>query len=129
MNGEILKSSSQRDSYVSPSGFLDFTIGKIVINTELEGAYILSQGLHQSNWDFLGIENYNPNYDAIVFPNPTSDILNISSIVFDNVTYTSYDSRRKLVIQNNLSSEQTQIQVGQLASGLYSLILRKKLKI
>ncbi len=118
--------SSQGDSYINPSGILDFTIGEVVINTELGGSYILSQGFHQSNWNFVGIENHNPNYDAIVFPNPTSDILNISAIVFDNVTYTLYDSRGKLVIQNNLLSDQTQIQVDQLAPGLYSLILSKK---
>lgn len=118
--------SSQGNSYSNSSGVLDFTIGEVVINTGVEGAYIISQGFHQSNWSFVGIENHNSTYNAIVFPNPTSDILNISANVFDNVTYTLYDSRGKLVIQNNLSSEQTQIQVGQLASGLYSLILRKK---
>jgi hypothetical protein len=118
--------SSQGDSYISPNVVLDFTIGEVVINTEVQGAYILSQGFHQPNWDFVGIENHDPNYDATVFPNPTSDLLNIRASIFDNVSYTLYDAKGKLVVQNNLSSEQTQIQVGQLGSGLYSLILSNK---
>tara|TARA_B110001450_G_scaffold111908_1_gene105676 strand:+ start:65 stop:541 length:477 start_codon:yes stop_codon:yes gene_type:complete len=118
--------SSQGDSYISPGGFLDFTVGEVIINTDVQGAYILSQGFHQTNWDFVGIENHDPNYDATVFPNPTSDLLNIRASIFDNVSYTLYDSKGKLLIQNNLSSEQTQIQVSQLASGLYSLILSNK---
>ncbi|MBT6440126.1 MAG: T9SS type A sorting domain-containing protein, partial [Flavobacteriales bacterium] len=64
-----------------------------------------------------------PSYEAIIFPNPTSEVLNIRTSTFENVTYTLYDARGKLVIQDKLSSVQTLIQVSKLAPGAYSLTL------
>ena len=65
-------------------------------------------------------------YEALVFPNPTEDILNIKTQAFENVMYSLYDAQGKLVIQNKLSAEQTPIQVSHLAAGSYSLILNNK---
>ena len=37
-----------------------------------------------------------------VFPNPTTDVLNIKTSKFENVGYTLYDAQGKLVMQNIL---------------------------
>jgi hypothetical protein len=115
--------STQGDSYSNASGSVDFTIGEVVINTGTDGTSDLTQGFHQTNWNFLGLEDYVPNYEAIIFPNPTEDVLNIRTSTFENVTYTLYDAMGKLVLQDVLSAEQTPIQVSQLAPGAYSLTL------
>ena len=115
--------ATQGDSYTNSSGSIDFTIGEVVINAGTDGSNDLTQGFHQTNWNFVSIEDHVPSYDAIIFPNPTSEILNIRTSTFENVTYTLYDARGKLVIQDKLSSVQTLIQVSKLAPGAYSLTL------
>ena len=118
--------STQGDSYSNASGNIDFTIGELIIDTGTDGTNDLTQGFHQTNWNFLGVEDFAPNYEATIFPNPTEDVLNIRTSTFENVTYTLYDAQGKLVMQNILSAEQTPIQVSQLAPGAYSLTLNNQ---
>ena len=115
--------STQGDSYSNASGNIDFTIGEVIIATGTDGTNDLTQGFHQTNWNFLGVEDFAPNYEATIFPNPTEDVLNIKTSAFENVTCTLYDVKGKLVLQDILSAEQTPIQVSQLARGSYSLTL------
>ena len=96
--------STQGDSYSNANGSIDFTIGEVVINTGTDGTNDLTQGFHQTNWNFLGVEDFAPNYEAIIFPNPTEDVLNIKTSMFENVTYTLYDGLGKLVMQDILSA-------------------------
>ena len=115
--------STQGDSYSNASANIDFTIGEVIIDTGTDGNNDLTQGFHQTNWNFLGVEDFAPNYEAIIYPNPTEDVLNIRTSTFENVTYTLYDAQGKLVMQDILSAEQTPIQVSELAPGAYSLEL------
>ena len=118
--------ATQGDSYSNASANIDFTIGEVVINTGTDGTNDLTQGFHQTNWNFVGVEDHAPSYEAIIFPNPTEDVLNIRTSTFENVTYTLYDAQGKLVMQDILSAEQTPIQVSQLAPGNYSIILNNQ---
>ena len=115
--------STQGESYSNASGNIDFTIGEVIIDTGTDGTNDITQGFHQTNWNFLGVEDFAPDYEATIFPNPTQDVLNIKTSSYENVTYTLYDAQGNLVMQNPLSSEQTLIQVSQLAPGSYSLTL------
>ena len=118
--------ATQGGSYSNASANIDFTIGEVIIDTGTDGTNDLTQGFHQTNWNILGFEDYAPNYQATIFPNPTSDVLNIKTNSFENVTYTLYDAQGKLVMQNILSAEQNPIQVSQLAPGSYSLTLNNE---
>ena len=115
--------ATQGDSYSNATANIDFTIGEVIIATGTDGTNDLTQGFHQTNWNFVGLEDFAPNYEATIFPNPTEDVLNIRTSAFENVTYTLYDAQGKLVLQDILSAEQTPIQVSQLATGAYSLTL------
>ena len=118
--------STQGDSYSNASANIDFTIGEVIIDTGTDGTNDITQGFHQTNWNFVGLEDFAPNYEAIIFPNPTEDVLNIRTSAFENVTYTLYDAQGKLVMQDILSAEQTPIQVSQLAPGSYSITLNNE---
>jgi len=120
--------SSQGETYSNANGSIDFTVGEVIINTGSNGTNDLTQGFHQTNWNFLGVEDYAPDHQVIIFPNPTQDVLNIKTSVYENVTYTLYDAQGKLVLQNILSAEQTPIQVSQLAPGSYSLTLNQSMR-
>lgn len=115
--------SSQGDSYSNSNGSIDFTMGEVIINTETDGTNVLTQGFHQTNWNFLGLEDHVPTYEATIFPNPIGSELNIRTKAFDNVTYNLFDAKGKLVLQNVLSNEQTAIKVDKIAAGSYSLTL------
>ena len=118
--------ATQGESYSNASANIDFTIGEVVINTGTDGTNDITQGFHQTNWNFLGVEDHALDYEATIFPNPTEDVLNIRTSTFENVTYTLYDAQGKLVMQDILSAEQTPIQVSQLAPGSYSLTLNNE---
>jgi hypothetical protein len=118
--------ATQGDSYSNASANIDFTIGEVIVATGTDGTNDLTQGFHQTNWNFLGVEDFAPDYEASIFPNPTSDVLNIRTSTFENVTYTLYDAQGKLVMQDVLSADQTPIQVSQLAPGSYSLTLNNE---
>ena len=118
--------ATQGDSYSNGNGSIDFTIGEVIIATGTDGNNNITQGFHQTNWNFLGLVNHLPSYEATVFPNPSTDVLNIKATAFENVTYKLYDAKGKLVLMDNLSAEQTLIQVSQLAPGSYSLTLNNK---
>ncbi len=118
--------STQGDSYSNASASIDFTLGEVIIATGTDGTNDITQGFHQTNWNFLGVEDFAPNYEAIIFPNQTEDVLNIRTSTFENVTYTLYDAQGKLVMQGILSAEQTPIQVSQLAPGSYLLTLNNQ---
>jgi len=121
--------ATQGESYSNASASIDFTVGEVIINTGTDGTNDITQGFHQTNWNFLGMEDYAPNYEATIFPNPSQDVLNIRTSSFENVTYTLYDAQGKLVMQNILSAEQTPIQVSQLAPGKYSLTLNNETQL
>ena len=118
--------STQGDTYSNANGNIDFTIGEVIINTGTDGTNDLTQGFHQTNWNLVGLEDHAPSYEAIIFPNPTSEVLNIRTSTFENVTYTLYDAQGKLILQDKLSAEQTPIQVSQLAPGSYSITLNNQ---
>ena len=117
--------STQGESYSNGSGSIDYTIGEVVINTIDDGTHTLTQGFHQTNWNFLGLDNHSPNYSVVIFPNPTEDILNIETNMFENVTYSFFDSQGRLVLQDRLNSERTSIPVDFFSTGNYQLILKK----
>lgn len=118
--------TAQGDSYSNTSANIDFTIGEVIIDKGTDGSYDITQGFHQTNWNFVRLEDFAPDYEVSIFPNPTSNELNIKTSSFENVTFMLFDTQGKLVMQNILSGEQTAIQVGQLAPGSYSLTLNKE---
>lgn len=118
--------STQGDSYSNGNSSIDFTIGEVVVNTGTDGTNDITQGFHQTNWNVVGVENQVPSFEATVFPNPTSELLNIRASTFKNVTYTLYDGQGKFVLQEKLIGNETSIQVSDLATGNYSLILNNE---
>ena len=118
--------SSQGNSYTNSNLNIDFTIGEVIINTETDGTHYMTQGFHQTNWFFSELENHTPSYEAIIFPNPTEESLNIKTSTYENVVYMLYDAQGNLVMQNELFEEQTSLKVSHLAPGKYSLVLNNK---
>ena len=115
--------STQGDSYTNASGSIDFTIGEVVINTVTDGTNDLTQGFHQTNWNFLGVDNHEQNFEATVYPNPMGTELYIQTENFEFVSYIIYDAAGRIVAENKLNALQTGIDVSTFAPSSYSLVL------
>ncbi|MFT5859967.1 MAG: hypothetical protein ACI865_002074 [Flavobacteriaceae bacterium] len=116
--------STQGDSYTNASGSIDFTIGEVVINTGTDGTNDLTQGFHQTNWNFLGVDNHEQNFEATVYPNPMGTELYIQTENFEYVSYVLYDATGRIVAENKLNALQTGIDVSTFAPSSYSLVLQ-----
>lgn len=115
--------STQGASYSNASGSIDYTLGEVVIATGTDGTNTVTQGFHQTNWNFLSLKDKAPNIDIGVFPNPSSDVLNIQSNSFEGMTFTMIDAQGKIVMEHTLSNELTTVQVAHLVPGNYHLLI------
>ena len=115
--------SSQGDSYTDSSASIDFTIGEVVTFTGSTIENNITQGFHQTNWSFVSVQDHVQDYQAIIYPNPTEDFLNIQTSLYQDVNYLLYDEMGKLILQGNLSSEKTSLDLSMIATGRYSLTL------
>ena len=116
--------SSQGDSYSNASGSVDFTIGEVVIATGTDGNNDLTQGFHQTNWNFVGLEDHNPDIELSVYPNPIDNKLNIETNAFENMNYIMYDAAGRIVMENQLTDVKTQVQSGHLLPASYTLVIQ-----
>ncbi len=118
--------STQGDSYSNASGSIDYTIGEVIINTGSYGTNDITQGFHQTNWNFLGVDNHEQNFEATVYPNPLGSELYIQTENFEFLSYVLYDATGRIISENKLNSLETGIDVSTLAPSSYSLVLRNE---
>ena len=117
--------STQGESYSTPNVNMDFTIGEVVINTGTDGTNDITQGFHQSNWSFVGLDDLSENYLIQVFPNPMENTLWIKTDDFSGVNFKMHDANGKLIIEGMLDSSETTLQVSHLEVVFYSITLEK----
>jgi len=116
--------ATQGDFYTNASGNIDFTIGEVIIDTGTDGTNDLTQGFHQTNWNFLGVDNHEQNFEATVYPNPMGTELYIQTENFEFMSYVLYDATGRIVAENKLNALQTGIDVSTFAPSSYSLVLQ-----
>jgi hypothetical protein len=112
-------------SYSTTAGNIDFTIGEVVINTGTNGTEDLTQGFHQPSWTYAGVYEF-VDYNAVVFPNPTIDVVNINAVDFAGVTFTLQDAAGRIVLVGDLTDASTTLDFSVYASGTYSITLSKQ---
>jgi hypothetical protein len=117
--------ATQGDSYSNGNGSIDFTVGEVVINTGTDGTNDITQGFHQTNWYFLEIDDHSPALEVMIYPNPTSEVINIRTSEFEGASFALYDANGKIVLYDLLVAELTEIQVGTLLPGEYLLRIKK----
>ncbi len=120
---EVIATSGEHFS--NGTSQLSWTIGEVMIDTYSEGGNIVTQGFHQTQLTVTSIEESNPlSLDVNVFPNPTSQFLNIGvEGEHSELTATLYDMHGKLLMQESLQSGQgsAQLDLSKLAIAYYIL--------
>ena len=118
--------SAQGNSYSNASHTIDYTIGETVTATVSNGSNDLTQGFHQTNVVITNVEDLDANILVNIFPNPTSDFVNLSVEKFEGLTLQIYDAAGKLVEQTELSQSLTSFKVSHYSNGTYLLTLTHK---
>lgn len=117
--------STQGESYTNANSSMDFTIGEVVINTGSDGSNDITQGFHQTNWSFVGLDDFSESYFVQVFPNPMMNSLWIKTDDFSGVNFVMHDANGKLILEGELDSPQTVLEVAHLEVGYYTITLIK----
>lgn len=112
------------------SGTVSYSIGQVFYTyMGLESSYSITQGVQQLEKDKnLGIPEVDkPTTEIYVFPNPTTDYVNVSlkGTELENLdrSYKLYDIQGRLLKQNTISQTETQVSLSNLSSSIYILVV------
>ncbi|MDG1714810.1 LamG-like jellyroll fold domain-containing protein, partial [Lacinutrix sp.] len=72
-----------------------------------------------SSCNTLSTQDYNIDYQVAIYPNPTSDIININVTDLNNVMLEVFDVNGRLIFFQNLESKPNQLNLSKLQRGLY----------
>jgi hypothetical protein len=121
--------ASAGDYFVTPNLSLSWTLGEAVTETVSNEFMMLSQGFQQGEKiTFTTIKDPLARlFDIKVFPNPTSDVVNISinSEMNDILTVQIYSMAGEKVLTEKTSDKNIQLSLADLAPANYLLSLRK----
>jgi len=99
------------------------TVGEVVIETETDNSLSLTQGFHQAALTIVNTIDFDFGFNFSVFPNPTTELVYISSDATENLSLTIVDLEgRKLSTQElTLPIDKEAIDVASLPAAQYFL--------
>lgn len=103
---------------------VSWTVGELVIVTATSSGHDITQGFHQDSLWVVSVEEYLPEVDITVYPNPARDIVNISSS--EETKLYIYDAQGKIVATEDIKTITTSIDVSHLSRGTYNLVFETK---
>lgn len=122
---EVIATSGEH--FQNGTSQLSWTLGEVMIDTYATGGNILTQGFHQTQLTVTSIEENNPfSLDVGVFPNPTTQFLNVNiSGEHDPFVVALYDMNGRLVLENKIPKNQSSVQLdlSALAMAYYTLTI------
>ena len=114
-------------------GTVAFSVGQIVYTTSTGTTGSVAQGVEQAYEIYsVGIKETALNISLSVFPNPTSDFLTLKVQDYNNeaLSYNLLDEQGKLVLNEQITTQDTQIAMSTLARGIYFInVLQANKKI
>ncbi len=118
--------ATQGDSYTNGGNTIDFTIGETVIETVSGINNRLTQGFHQTLLTVTSVEDLDVTISVTIFPNPTSEDINLVVDKYEGVTFSLYDVVGKLLTKQTLTATNTNINISTYSKGVYLLKLSQK---
>ena len=114
-------------------GSVAYSVGQIVYSTSTGTTGSVAQGVEQAYEIYsVGIKETALNISLSVFPNPTSDFLTLKVQDYNNeaLSYNLLDEQGKLVLNEQITTQDTQIAMSTLARGAYFInVLQANKKI
>lgn len=110
------------------AGTVTYSIGQVFYTYIGESVYNVAQGIqHDEKSDTLGRpeNSIEPKTEIFVFPNPTTDFVNINIEGYEmengQRSYQLFDLQGRLVKQNSINQTETQINLTDLSSSIFLL--------
>lgn len=121
------------DTWTQGDYNLSFTLGEVAIETFIQSQTILTQGFHQETYQITQINETDKAFDISIFPNPTTDIININCNLVNakGSLYVKDINGSTVYFLLNFSTDQTQrIDFSQFSTGVYfiEVVLNSKNK-
>ena len=114
-------------------GSVAYSVGQIVYTTSTGTTGSVAQGVEQAYEIYsVGIKETTLNISLSVFPNPTSDFLTLKVEDYNNeaLNYTLLDEQGRLVFNEQITTQDTQVAMSTLARGAYFInVLQANKKI
>ena len=114
-------------------GSVAYSVGQIVYTTSTGTTGSVAQGVEQAyEISSVGIKETALNISLSIFPNPTSDFLTIKVEDYNNeaLSYSLLDEQGKLVLNEQITNQDTQVAMSTLARGAYFInVLQENKKI
>ena len=114
-------------------GSVAYSVGQIVYTTHTGTTGSVAQGVEQAYEIYsVGIKETTLNISLSVFPNPTSDFLTLKVEDYNNeaLNYTLLDEQGRLVFNEQITTQDTQVAMSTLARGAYFInVLQANKKI
>ena len=114
-------------------GTVAFSVGQIVYTTSTGTTGSVAQGVEQAyEISSVGIKETALNISLSIFPNPTSDYLTLKVEDYNNeaLSYSLLDEQGKLVLNEQITNQDTQVAMSTLARGAYFInVLQENKKI
>ena len=114
-------------------GTVAYSVGQIVYTTNTGNTGSVAQGVEQAyEISSVGIKETALNISLSVFPNPTSDFLPLKVADYNNeaLSYNLLDEQGKLVMNEQITNQDTQVAMSSLARGAYFInVLQANKKI
>lgn len=110
------------------SGSVTYSIGQVFYTYIGESVYNITQGIQQEELsvNLDATENsVEPKIEIFIFPNPTTDFVNVNMEGFEYQnglrSYQLYDYQGRLLKQNTINQNETQINLNDLSASIYIL--------
>ena len=114
-------------------GSVAYSVGQIVYSTSTGTSGSVAQGVEQAyEISSVGIKETALNISLSIFPNPTSDYLTLKVEDYNNeaLSYSLLDEQGKLVLNDQITNQDTQVAMSTLARGAYFInVLQANKKI
>ena len=110
-----------------------YSVGQIVYTTSTGTSGSVAQGVEQAYEIYtVGVQETALNISLSIFPNPTSDYLTLKVEDYNNeaLSYSLLDEQGKLVLNEQITNQDTQVAMSTLARGAYFInVLQENKKI
>lgn len=107
------------------NGNVSYTVGQVVYTTYTGTTGSVAQGVQQpfEIQTVLGAENFNINLQLAVYPNPTTNWLQLEvrNTDFSNLSYQLFDLNGRLIANQKIVNETSTLQMEQLPAAIYLL--------
>ena len=107
------------------NGNVSYTVGQVVYKTYTGTTGSVAQGVQQpfEIQTVLGAENFNINLQLAVYPNPTTNWLQLEvrNTDFANLSYQLFDLNGKIILNEKITAETSTIQMERLPAAIFLL--------